>query len=385
MRAMTRRRRILWIVAAAVGLPLAAAAGWALFWIYYNPRVPPAEPLVLGRAPHGDTITVVMGGDFAPTDAALPLLLKKGYRYPYEATAGLLRDADVSLLNLEAPVTTSDDEFPLYKKYLYKVHPDALAAWTWLGLDVVNLANNHTGDYRDRGLIDTLDHLDAAGIAHVGAGADESEARRPVIFDVGGTRIGILRYLEDKVGYNLYFRAYAVGDRPGCARLLEEDAAEDVARLRPLVDVLIVTVHWGENYAGITGDQEAWAHRLAELGVDVVAGHHAHDVQGAQELGDTLVLYSLGNYAWGAPGHGELRIGFLARLSIAARQRTRPGRVTGLELIPIVTQNRIVNYQPRRLRAEEREWLDPFLRSTRAHGTQVRVEETSEGPVVRLR
>jgi poly-gamma-glutamate synthesis protein (capsule biosynthesis protein) len=375
------RRALLW-TCLALGVGLVAASAWALFWTFYNPRVPLAAPVVVTRpAPAGDgEITVVLGGDFAPTDAASHLIEQHGWRYPYEATADLLQGADVAFANLEAPVTDSHDAFPLYKKYIYKVAPAALPAWQWLGLDVVSLAKNHVNDYRDRGVVDTVRHLDAAGIAHVGAGADETAARRPVIVDVGGTRIGFLAYLEESVEYNLYQRSYAVGDRVGAAKLDGRDLAEDVARLRPLVDVLVVSVHWGENYQPVTGEQEALARRMAALGVDVVAGHHPHDVQPVEIVGGTVVLYSLGNYAWGAPGRASLRIGLLARVRITPRHGDIPGRVAAVELVPIVTQNRIVRFQPRRLAAGEEGFLAPFLAGTRARGIQA----AWDGEVVRV-
>jgi poly-gamma-glutamate synthesis protein (capsule biosynthesis protein) len=339
--------------------------------------VPLADPLVLSRAPSGAEVTVVLGGDFAPTDAALPDIRERGYRYPYEATAGILRDADVAFANLEAPVTESTDEFPLYKKYVYRVEPAAVEAWKWLGLDVVSLANNHAGDYRDRGVVDTVRHLDAAALAHVGAGANETAARRPVIFDVGGTRIGFLAYLEDRAIYNLYLRAFAVGERVGCARFVRADVAEDVRRLRPLVDVLVVSVHWGENYAPVTTAQEEEGRWLADLGVDVVAGHHPHDVQPAEIRGGSVILYSLGNYAWGTPGWPHLRIGFLARLRVAPRAGDAPARLTAVELLPIATQNSLVRFQPRPIAEAEKDWLEPVLEATRRRGTTCTVGGTT--------
>ena len=369
------RRRL--VALGALTALLCAAGGWVLFEALYDPRVPLAPPSVVHRPRAGDEITVVFGGDFAPTDAAMPLIREHGWRYPYEATAALLREADVSLLNLEAPVTESDDRFPLYKKYIYKVEPAALATWQWLGLDAVALANNHVGDYRDRGLQETVQYLDAAGIAHAGAGMDETAARRPLIFDVDGTRIGYLAYLEDHPGYRMYLRSFATGGGAGCARLTRADVAEDVRRLRPLVDVLVVGVHWGENYRDVTPDQQRTGHWLAGLGVDVVAGHHAHDIQPLEVHGRTLILYSLGNYAWGTPGWPQLRVGFLARLHITPRWGPAAGRIRAVELLPLATQNAIVRFQPRPIRPDERAWLDGFLEGSRARGVKVELEGTT--------
>ncbi|MBI5502573.1 MAG: CapA family protein [Deltaproteobacteria bacterium] len=377
--------RRLFRIVRRVGLGLAAlvatVGAWALFWTLYNPDVPSAEPVLVRRpAPEGD-IAVILAGDFAPTDAAMPALREHGYRWPYEPTAGIIRSADVAFANLEAPVTESDDPFPLYKKYIYKVDPIATDAWRWLGLDVVSLANNHADDYRDRGVLDTIRYLDAAGISHAGAGANETAARRAVIVDVGGTRLGFLAYLEDRIEYNLYFRSFAVGGRVGCARYVRADVEEDVRRLRPLVDVLIVSVHWGENYKDVTAEQEEEGRWLADRGVDVVAGHHAHDVQPVELRGRSVIFYSLGNYAWGTPGWPQLRVGLLARLRISPWRGRDGGRVEGVELLPIVTQNSIVHFRPRPLRRSESEWLDPFLAGSRARGTEL----TLDGTTIRVR
>jgi poly-gamma-glutamate synthesis protein (capsule biosynthesis protein) len=325
------------------------------------------EPRVFSRTPVGNDVTVIMGGDFAPTDAAMPTIRKNGYGYPYARTADLMREADVAFANLEAPVTASTEPFLLWRKYIYRVEPVATETWKGFGLDLVSLANNHVVDYREVGLLDTIEHLEAASIAQVGAGEDESAARRPVIFDVGGTRVGFLAYLWDQLRFNYYLDIYAIGDQVGCAQLNRSDVEEDVRRLRPLVDILVVSLHWGENYEPITPVQEELGRWMVdELDVDVIVGHGAHDIQGVEVRDGAVIFYSLGNYAWGTPGHAYFRIGFLARLRIAPRDGARPARLAGVEMIPIATQNRIVKFQPRPITVRELGWLDPFLAATRA-------------------
>ena len=379
-------RRKLMRALRAAGIALAVVAcgvgGWALFWTLYNPAIEPAPPLVLRRAPaiRGEA-TVLLAGDFAPTDAAMPTIRTRGYEHLYLPTGHLLRDADVSFVNLEAPVTDSDLRFFLWRKYLYRVEPAAVAAWRGLGLDLVSLANNHLRDYRDRGVLDTLRHVGRAGIATVGAGADERSARRPVIFDVGGIRVGFLAYLEHTAAFNFYIRAYAIGDRVGCAQLNRADLERDIRRLRPLVDVLIVSVHWGRNYAPVTSTQQYYGRLMADLGVDVVAGHHPHDIQPVEVRGRSLIIYSLGNYAWGTPGHAQMRLGLLARLYLRKSSAGRRARIDAVELLPIVTQNAIVRFQPRLMRHDERRWLDGFLAATRARKTRVELD----GTIVKVR
>lgn len=373
-------KSILLLVLAAC---LAAVMGTATFvavLLFYNPDVDLGPPRVVHRPGHPGPITVVMGGDTAPTDAAMPLLEQHGYRYPYLATQSLLRDADIAFLNLEAPVTLSDEPTLLPKKYIYKIHPQALEAWQWLGVDVMSLANNHMADYRMDGVLDTVQYLDAAGIGRVGGGTTEADARTPMIFDVGGTRIGFLAYQENRLDLSVWYRSFAVGPSPGCARFIREHVEKDVRRLRPLVDILVVSVHWGDNYKDVSYQQEDAGRWLADLGVDVVAGHHAHDVQSFETRGRSLILYSLGNYAFGTIGRDTLRVGFLARLSIQPRTPEESARITDVELLPLLTQNRMVNYQPRPLRPEESGFLDKVLAASAARGTRT----TFDGTVVRV-
>ncbi len=146
---------------------------------------------------------------------------------------------------------------------------------------------------------------------------------------------------------------------------------KDVRRLRPWVDVLVVSMHWGRNYRPVNEDQERDARFLSSLGVDIIAGHHPHDIQRVQWIGHTLVIYSLGNYAWGTPGHGSMRVGLLARLYLSQHTAAARGRLRAVTFLPLVTQNRIVHLQPRAIRRSEKRWLNTFLSRSRAHGAKL--------------
>jgi poly-gamma-glutamate synthesis protein (capsule biosynthesis protein) len=375
------------LVCAVLGLFVlgVGAFGWASWFMAARPHFDPLPPRIAVRT-SGDArvVRLVFGGDFAPVDAAMSIIRQAGYRYPYLGTDALIRGADIAFLNLEAPVTESTLPVGFWKKYMYRVEPAAAETWRWLGLDIVSIANNHVLDYRQKGLLDTLAALDQAGIEHVGAGRDAAAARRPVVFEIGETRIGFLGYLENQASFCLYEGLFASQHGPGCAKLTRQDVAEDVRRLRAQVDVLIVSVHWGENYSGITAGQREYARVLLDLGVDAVIGHHPHNEQAMLVRGRSIVFYSLGNYAWGAPGHDDLRIGLLARLLVEPRSGTRGARVVGAEVFPIVTQNRLVQYRPRRLTRSEHAWLEPFVSASRDAGVRCTVLDDEEGPWVRV-
>ncbi|PLS86680.1 MAG: hypothetical protein CYG60_05985 [Actinobacteria bacterium] len=132
-------------------------------------------------------------------------------------------------------------------------HPDAmtftgdprlLPILEGAGIDGVTLGNNHILDAGAPGISETIEHLRGAGISHTGAGMDLSSAREPMIFDLGGTRVGVLNYQ----GVPSYEWAWATESAPGTAPLREEVMVEDVRRLRPEVDLLVVMPHWGREY-----------------------------------------------------------------------------------------------------------------------------------------
>ena len=103
--------------------------------------------------------------------------------------------ADVSIVNLESVVGDLPGEaaYP-QKRFLLQTPPDALAALDELGLNVVALGNNHINDWQDLGLASTIRSLSAAGLAHTGAGANGTEARRPAVVDGYGSSVGVLSY-----------------------------------------------------------------------------------------------------------------------------------------------------------------------------------------------
>src|SRR5690606_33518579 len=107
------------------------------------------------------------------------LLQSHGYDYPFRKLGSVLKDADVALGNLENPITDRGE--PADKSYVFRTSPEAVPAIQASGLDVLNLANNHTLDYGLEGLRDTIRYLDEAGIGWIGAGENEEEAYAPYL------------------------------------------------------------------------------------------------------------------------------------------------------------------------------------------------------------
>ncbi len=223
--------------------------------------------------------------------------------YALRPMAPRLRSADITVGNLES--TLSTDGSPTQGGDSFAADPRVVAGLRAAGFDAVSLANNHTGDYGDRALVQTWRRLTFGGLPPFGAGRNLADARRPAVLEPNGTSFAF-------VGFNAIGETPEAGPRtPGASsvsmppRTGPLDRAElgrmlrDVRRISGLVDVVVVVPHWGEQYTERPEPiQEYVARRLVRAGADLVVGGHPHWVQGASLVGDALVVHSLGNFTF---------------------------------------------------------------------------------------
>jgi poly-gamma-glutamate synthesis protein (capsule biosynthesis protein) len=306
-----------------------------------DPQVARAEPVRISRAPAlpGEA-TLLFAGDTAETDRALPVIEAHGVEYPFSLTVDLIRDADVAIVNHEAPITDGGREFPVYEGYTYRAPARSAAALAWAGFDLVTLANNHAMDYGAEGLADTAANAARAGLAVMGAGQSGAEARRGAIITIGELRVGVLAFCENQLAMRAYLNLFAVRQKPGVAPLTRADLEADIARLRPQVDVLVVCLHIGDNYQPPRARTIDWSRRAIDLGADLVVNHHPHYAHPVMLYRGRPILLSLGNYVWGTIGIPELDYGWLAVAHVAGRRLDR------VEMIPVAVQNLRVEYRP---------------------------------------
>ena len=170
---------------------------------------------------------------------------------------------------------------------------------------MLGLANNHTGDFGRRALVQTVRRVQAGGFLSVGAGRRLADAARPVVVERNGVHFGIVAF--DAIGET----PAATPTRPGVLRVRMQPrtgplVATDLARvtgivrgLRGRVDVILVLPHWGTQYTTRTvRDQRVVARALVAAGADLVVGTHPHWVQGVESVRGSLVAYSLGNFVF---------------------------------------------------------------------------------------
>ncbi len=308
-----------------------------------------APALAVAESPGRRTLTVTLGGDLglgshaarAEADGAR----RHGAFLPWhELTAGIrpLLDGDLNFANLETVVTASNTLPPEAKTFVFRSHPDGVRHLADIGFNLLSTANNHAVDYGTAGMRDTLRNLDAlAGegriLAHGGLGATNSAAGRTHVMSVRGTRVAFS-------AFGISTGGRAGEDRPG---LMEWRVPSDVATVLEnltgaAADVRILSVHHGEERSVATDPDAIRKLRHQAVlagGIDIVAGHHAHVVQGIELTQGRLIFYGLGNLLHpGMQDMGALDMcrdyGLLARVHLAGGPS---GRLTvrAVEAIPL--------------------------------------------------
>lgn len=205
------------------------------------------------------------------------------------AVRSMVKDADLAILNHEAPVP-DDWDFHLHG-FIFSGNPKLTEIFTRAGIDWVGLANNHIKDYGADGVVDTRKNLAKYGLKFGGAGKNLREAREFEVLKVGNVRIAIIA-CNDIAPFS-----YASRNDGGAAPCKKKRTARDIARADEVADLVIAFPHWGIEYdRDPTPGQRALAAAWAEAGADIILGAHSHVAGGIEEIDGVPVFYSLGNF-----------------------------------------------------------------------------------------
>jgi poly-gamma-glutamate capsule biosynthesis protein CapA/YwtB (metallophosphatase superfamily) len=255
-----------------------------------------------------------------------------GYRYPWRRVAPTLRAADIAFGNLECAVSRRGSPVP--KQFNFRGHPAALRRVArFAGFDVLNVANNHSGDYGRRAFLDTLRFTRGLGMTPVGGGMNRRRALRPRVVERHGLRIAFVGFSD-----RLPLSFYATASRPGIAFAATPAIRRAVRRAKRRADVVVATFHWGdERHHTPNARQRLFARTALRAGAHAVIGAHPHVLQPRHRLRrHRIVAYSLGNFVFSTGGGATSQTGIL-RLQLSGR---------GVERMRLV-RGRIVAAQPR--------------------------------------
>lgn len=275
---------------------------------------------------------------------------KHGYDLLFEKITPDLAAADITFANLETPVNHKAGVSGYPK---FNAPRELLASLKKAGVDIVSIANNHAMDAGSNGLKRTIDNVGAAGIVLTGAGRNKTEASEIKKLTVRGITAAFLAYT-----YSTNQRLPRKSANAPGVNVLGPNSAADLARAAASVrqaradaDLVVVSLHWGDEYAtSPTAWQRRVASELIEAGADVLLGHHPHVLQPIESYtardGRTgLIAYSLGNFissqnaevSYANKTHRKALRGDGIILSITATKEGGGTRVASAEFLPIWT------------------------------------------------
>jgi hypothetical protein len=259
-------------------------------------------------------VTLAAFGDVNFGDGVATVMDARGALWPWRGVAPTLRRADIAFGNLECAISLRGAAVP--KEFNFRGRPRRLAqVIRFAGLDVLNLANNHAGDFGSAALLDTVRAVRAGGVQPVGAGATLAAARRPRVVTRLGLRVGFVGFSD--IGPASFF---AGPGRPGTSPAAPAAIAAAVRAARRVSDVVVATFHWGvERSPGENDRQRMFAAAALHAGASAVIGAHPHVLQPVRRPGGRrLIAYSLGNFVWAA-GSPQTTSSAILRVRLSGR------------------------------------------------------------------
>ena len=191
--------------------------------------------------------------------------------YCFQNCADIFKDDDLTIANLEGAVTAATEHKD--KEFVFAMPPENLKMLTTAGIDAVNLANNHTMDYYDKGYSDTTFNLYCEGITW-------SDQNTAATYQVGDYTIGMFG-ICDWDNINLAYSRISELKEMGC-------------------DIIIATAHWGDEAKYLPNDKQIYlGHNLIDHGVDIVVGGHPHRLQPIEKYNGKWIAYSISNFCFG--------------------------------------------------------------------------------------
>lgn len=235
-------------------------------------------------------VRILISGDYCPIGRNVQLIQNEKYKELFNGFELFKDDVDLGIVNLECPITSSNNKIQKTGPCLKNGNINSLKALNFAGFDLVTLANNHIRDYGDEGIKDTLNNLKLVGIEHVGAGMDSNEAKKTFIKNINGKVVAVVNIAENEF----------CSAKKSSAGAHTFDLIENIKQIRELrqnVDFLILIYHGGrEHYQLPTPELRKIFRFFIENGVDAIVGHHTHCFSGLEYVNGKPIIYSLGNF-----------------------------------------------------------------------------------------
>jgi poly-gamma-glutamate synthesis protein (capsule biosynthesis protein) len=231
-----------------------------------------------------------------------------GWSALFADVADVFQHADFGFVNLETPVAPEHSHGT--KEFMFDAPVALVDALKTSGIKIVSSANNHMMDQGWAGFAETREHLRERGMLFAGTGDTAEQSWQPVITEANSIKVGWLgmtRWLngnrnpdkDDQPHVNFF--PYP-GESKGAPGMDEAGVLEAVKKARAQCDFLVVSIHWGTEYATAPRPEDVeTAHQMLDAGAAVIVGHHPHVLQPVetyrtQDGRDAVIFYSLGNF-----------------------------------------------------------------------------------------
>lgn len=186
--------------------------------------------------------------------------------------------------NLEGPIT--DAEKCQKKEIVFKFSQNALESLKNSGINFLNLSNNHSFDCLSKGVSDTKENLEKAGLKY--SGGEYQADKNYHIYNIEDKKVAFVG-LDQTIGDQKIENYYKI-----------------INELDSQSDLVIVNVHWGEEYRkNPTTKQIETGRKMIDAGADLILGHHPHIIEPIEIYKDRAIFYSLGNMTFDQIGKDE--------------------------------------------------------------------------------
>jgi len=270
-----------------------------------------------------DEVTFTVAGD-SMFDRAVDYKFRDNKIYDIFANFGdrVLAGTDLSLLNLEGPISAEPIPADQSEGLIFNFPPKTVDALKWLDINAVSLANNHTMNAGKAGFANTLKVLKDKNILPIGSSNtfDETSIAR---FGSGTNKLSVITIESLEVS---------------------KDLTETIKIEKAAGNRVMIMPHWGTEYEPIhSASQEKLAHSWIDAGADIVIGSHPHVIQDAELYKSRAIFYSIGNFVFDQTWSEPTQKGLI----IAGKFK---GDTLELVLLPIVSKK----IQPELLRGADK-------------------------------
>jgi len=253
--------------------------------------------------------TVIATGDVLLARAVnLRMIRYNNFLWPFEKTADILRSADITVINLETPLIKN---CPVTAEgMIFCGDQRNVEGLVFSGVDVVNIANNHMGNWGQEGVDDTVAILSAGDLTPVG--------HVNPVYANGGNKPADAEAMAgkgDTEGMKFAFLGYNdVGKQTGIRHVDDGTFEDDIRLAKKNADIVFVSFHWGVEYTHNPTDRQIdIAHRAIDAGADLVIGNHPHWIQPSEIYKEKLIVYSHGNFIFDQMWSQKTREGIVGR------------------------------------------------------------------------